>query len=101
MKKGLFWLGFLTGAIAGYWLYEQTKEAPLKPESVIEHLKQTYGREFKVVGSWIQLEPSQTTKDGIPYHIYQCGITGLKDDEPHYLEFEVDAYTGTVLKQEA
>ncbi|MDQ0338904.1 putative small secreted protein [Caldalkalibacillus uzonensis] len=101
MKWGRFLLGMAAGALGGYLLYKQTQDAPIRPETIVETLKKQYREHMAIVGSWIHVEPQTEEMEGVQYRIYQCGLTGLVDGEPHYLEFKVDADTGHVLRVES
>lgn len=97
MKWGKFLLGLAAGAAAGY-LWHKSKEMKfLKPESVIENIKAKYRNKLEIIGSWIHIEPISEEHNGLEYKVYQCGITGVKDNEPYYFEFKVDADTGAIL----
>lgn len=100
MRWSRFLLGVATGAIATYLLTQNNKkETFVKPEHVIQSLKQRYKDSMSIIGSWIHVEPKLEEINGIDYYTYEAGLTGLiNNDEPTFLEFKVDAKTGSLLQ---
>lgn len=99
MKWSRFLLGFAAGAIATYlWTQNHRQDRFVQPERVIQSLKQRYKDSMSIVGSWIHVEPKLEEIDGIRYYTYEGGLTGLINDEPTFLEFKVDARTGSLLQ---
>jgi predicted small secreted protein len=98
MKVGRFLIGVAAGVTASYMLSKVTKRAFIKPEKVVEIVKDRYKNKMSIVGSWIHVEPQSEEISGIQYNIYQGGLTGVIDGTPQFLEFTVDADTGTLLK---
>lgn len=96
VKWGRFLLGLASGMLAGYMLV-QNKERMVQPERVIQSLKERYKDRLSIMGSWIYIEPQIEEINGVKYHVYQCGLTGLSDGKPSHLNFKVNAQTGEVL----
>jgi predicted small secreted protein len=102
MKLGRFLIAVAAGAAVGYVLStENQKTKRVKPEKVIQLVKNRYKNQMNIIGSWIHMEPKIETLNGIQYNIYQGGLTGMIDDSPQFLEFMADADTGTLLKVES
>ena len=98
MKWGRFLLGAAAGAAIGYFVLKGMAERRLAPEQIVQMLKEKYQSErMSIIGSWIHVHPQKEKIDGSEYTVYQCGLTGLAGDEPHFYEFKVDADTGDVL----
>lgn len=100
MKLGRFLIGIAAGIATGYVLSKTQKTKLVKPEKVIQLVKNRYKGKMNIVGSWIHVDPKSETLNGIQYNIYQGGLTGVIDGSPQFLEFIVDADTGTLLKVE-
>jgi predicted small secreted protein len=96
VKWGRFLLGLAGGAVVGYMLV-QTKEIVLRPENVIQSLKERYKEKLSILGSWIYIEPQLEEVNGMQYRIYHCGLTGMSNGQPNNLQFKVNAETGEVL----
>jgi predicted small secreted protein len=101
MKMGRFLLGVAAGIAVGYLLNKSVKKEYIKPEEVVQKLKRRYREKMEIIGSWIQVEPFSEEINGIQYHIYQGGLTGVIDGLPTFLEFRVDADTGSILSVSA
>jgi predicted small secreted protein len=101
MKLGRFLFGVATGVAAGYLINKATQKTFVKPEKVVHMLKNRYKDKMSIIGSWIHVEPQCEEINGIQYNIYQGGLTGVVDGSPQFLEFTVDADTGTLLKVES
>lgn len=98
LRRFLFGVG--AGFLTGYWLYQQTKVHPLKPEQIISQLKQAHDDTLPIIGSWIEVEPHLEQMDHIAIHTYQCGLTGLIDGSPKRFHYKVDAFTGDILSMQ-
>lgn len=97
MKIGRFLFGVAAGIAVGYMIYKKEKKEFLKPETVIHRLKNRYKKKMTITGSWIQVEPIREEFNGVQYNIYQAGLNGVVDGLPTFLEFRVDADTGSLL----
>ncbi|WP_202078353.1 PepSY domain-containing protein [Caldalkalibacillus salinus] len=100
MKLGRFLLGVAAGLTASYVLNRASESQYVKPEKIVQEIKGKYKHKMEIVGSWIHVEPISEERSGIHYHVYQGGLTGMVNDQPAFVEFKVDADTGTILEVE-
>jgi predicted small secreted protein len=97
MKWGRFVAGIAAGLAVGYVFSKSQQPSQVKPEKVIQMVKNRYKSKTTITGSWIHVEPQRETINGIEYDVYQGGFTGVKNGYPEFYEFKVDAHTGTLL----
>lgn len=101
MKFGRFLLGVAAGVAVSYVLVKEAENRKyVRPEQALQHLKDRCKGKLNIVGSWIHVEPMIEELNGIQYNIYQGGLTALENGTPRYLDFKVDADTGTILSLE-
>ncbi|GAA0374214.1 PepSY domain-containing protein [Bacillus horti] len=98
MKLGRFLLGVAAGLAVSYVVIKSSETKFVKPEKALAQIKKKYKDKMSIMGSWIQIEPIAEEFNGLTYNIYQGGLTTLKDGNPHYIDFKVDADTGTILE---
>lgn len=101
MKLGRFFIGVAAGIAMGYVISKNKKTKRVKPEKVIQLVKNRYKNQMNIIGSWIHVEPKSEILNGIQYNIYQGGLTGVIGDSPQFLEFIADADTGTLIRVES
>lgn len=97
MKWSRLLLVVATGVIASYMVSKKSNDTFVKPEKVIHMMKNRYKESMSIVGSWIHVEPKIEEINGVAYHTYHGGLTGVINGEPTFLEFKVDADTGSLL----
>ncbi|WP_025025478.1 PepSY domain-containing protein [Caldalkalibacillus mannanilyticus] len=100
MKWGRFFLGLAAGMAVSYVYTKKKSPSLIKPEKVIQMVKERYKETMSITGSWIHTEPKKEAINGIQYTIYQGGFTAVIDGYPTFYEFKVDADTGTLLQLE-
>lgn len=97
MKLGKFLCGVAAGIAVSYLVVKGTETKYVKPERVIQQIKNKMKDNMNIVGSWIHVEPVIEELNGVKYNVYQGGLTALQNGMPHLIDFKVDADTGTIL----
>jgi predicted small secreted protein len=100
MNWGRFVAGVVTGVVASYLITQKKPATFIKPEKIIQMVRNRYKSKMSIVGSWIHTEPKAGELNGIQYNLYEGGFTGVVNGSPRFYEFVVDAETGTLLKVE-
>jgi predicted small secreted protein len=100
MKLGNLLLGVGIGAAVGYLVAKQFNDEAVTPEMALKKVKTALQQSdaTKIIGSWIQTQTEKIDKFGLPYEVYNGGVSFKDQQSEKQYNFRIDAKTGAILE---